>query len=108
MIDKLYSSDKLKELLKETVEIKKDSNIYKLVERSEFLSSRIISNISKLSLTHEIPYKDLEINILLDCARTISDTEKFFVMFQVCALTTVFYSLSVVGDNGFKVVLKEI
>ena len=39
MIDKLYSSDKLKELLKETVEIKKDSNIYKLVERSEFLST---------------------------------------------------------------------
>ena len=35
-------------------------------------------------------------------------------MLQVCALTTVFYSLeipyliSVVGDNGFKVVLKEL
>ena len=113
-LDKLNSSDKLKELLKETVEIKKDSNIYKLLESSEFLSSRIISNISKLSLTNEIPYKDLEINILLDCARTITDNEKFFVMFQVCALTTVFYSLeipyliSVVGDNGFKVVLKEL
>ena len=58
--------------------------------------------------------KNLEVNILLDCARTIGDTEKFFVMLQVCALATVFYSLevpyliSVVGDSGFKVVLKEL
>ncbi len=40
--------------------------------------------------------------------------EKFFVMLQLCALTTVLYSLeipyliSVVGDSGFKVVLKEL
>jgi len=113
-LDKLFSSDELKQLLKEKVKIKNDSNIYKLLESSEFLSSRIFSNISKLNLTEEIPYKNLEINILLDCARTISKTEKFFVMFQVCALTTVFYSLeipyliSVVGDNDFKVVLKEL
>jgi hypothetical protein len=31
--------DKLKELLKEKVEIKNDSNIYKLLESSEFLYS---------------------------------------------------------------------
>ena len=49
----------------------------------------------------------------MDCARTIGDTEKFYVMLQVCALTTAFnsieipYLLSVVGDSGFKVVLKE-
>ena len=36
-LDKLYSSYKLKEI----VEIKKDSNIYKLLESSEFLSNRI-------------------------------------------------------------------
>ena len=114
-LDKLFNSDKLKEILKEEkVEIKNDSNIYKILESSEFLSSRIFSNISKLNLTEEIPYKNLEVNILLDCARTISDTEKFFVILQVCALTTVFYSLeipyliSVVGDSSFKVVLKEL
>ena len=67
-----------------------------------------------LNLVQEIPFKNLEVNILLDCARTIGDTEKFFVMLQVCALTTVLYSLeipyliSVVGDSGFKVVLKEL
>ncbi len=44
-LDKLFSSDKLKELLKEVVEIKHDSNIYKILEISVFLSSRILSNI---------------------------------------------------------------
>ena len=113
-LDKLYHSDKLKELLKETMEIKDDSNINKLLESSEFLSSRIFSYISKLNLVQEIPFKNLEVNILLDCARTIGDTEKFYVILQVCALTTVLYSLeipyliSVVGDSGFKVVLKEL
>ena len=62
----------------------------------------------------EIPFKNLEINILLDCSRAIEDNEKFYVMLQVCALVTVFYALevpyliSVIGDNGFKVVLKDI
>ena len=56
----------------------------------------------------------LEVYILLDCARTISSTDKFFTMFQVCALTTALYNLeipyllSVVGDSGYKVVLKEL
>ena len=114
IIERKGKLDKLKELLKEKVEIKNDSNIYKLLESSEFLSSRIFSNISKLNLAEEIPYKKLEVNILLDCARTISDNEKFFVMLQVYALTTVFYSLeipyliSIVGENDFNVVLKEL
>ena len=113
-LDKLFYSDKLKELLKESIEIKNDSTIYKLNESSEFLFSWIYSQISKLNLTQEIPFKNLEINILIDCARTISDTEKFFVMLQVCAFASVFYSLevpyliSLVGDSGFKVVLKEL
>ena len=113
-LDKLFYSDKLKELLKESIEIKNDSTIYKLNESSEFLFSRIYSQISKLNLTQEIPYKNLEVNILIDCSRTISDTEKFFVMLQVCAFASVFYSLEVpylialVGDSGFKVVLKEL
>ena len=113
-LDKLYTSEQLKQLLKQTIEIKEDANINKLLESSEFLSSRIFSHLSQLNLKEEIPFKNLEVNILLDCARTIGDTEKFYVMLQVCALTTVFYSLeipyliSVVGDSGFKVVLKEL
>ena len=85
----------------------------KLIESSECLSKGIFYEISKLNLEHEIPLKNIEINILLDCSGTITDVEKYFVMIQICALTRVFQSLeipyliSVVGDSGFKVVLKE-
>ena len=50
---KLYYSDKLKELLKETIELKEDSNIHKILEGSEFLSSRLFYHISKLNLDLE-------------------------------------------------------
>ena len=101
-------------LLKEKIELKEDSNISKLLECSEFLSNRIFYHISKMNLIQEIPYKNLEVNILLDCARSISYYEKLYVILQICALSTVFYSLeipyliSIVGDSGFKIVLKEL
>ena len=113
-LDKLFYSDKLKEFLKESIKINENSNINKLLESSEFLSNKMFLSVSQLNLTYEIPYKKLEVNILLDCARTIGDEEKFYVMLQVCALTTVLYSLeipyliSVVGDSGFKAVIKEL
>ncbi len=112
-LDKLFTED-LKEYLNKSVKISENSPINKLIESCEFLSNRLFTSISQINLKEEIPFKNLEINILLDCARTIGDTEKFFVMLQVCALTTVFHSLevpyliSVVGDSGFKVVLKEL
>ena len=113
-LDRLFYSDKLKEFLKESIKIEENANINKLLESSQFLSNIIFAAISDTNITEEIPYKNLEVNILLDCARTIGDMEKFFVMLQLCALTTVLYSLeipyliSVVGDSGFKVVLKEL
>ena len=100
--------------LDEKIEIPRDSPIYNLVDNSNYLANRIFSVISKGNLKNEIPFKDLEVYILLDCARTISSTDKFFTMFQVCALTTALYNLeipyllSVVGDSGYKVVLKEL
>lgn len=66
-LDKLYKSDKLSELLKQTIKIPENSSINKLLKNNEFLSSRIFSSISKLNLDHEIPFKNLEVNILLDC-----------------------------------------
>ena len=111
---KLYNSDKLKELLKRTIIIQEESPINKLLECSKFLSCKIFSEVSQLNLLQEIPFKNLEINILLDCSRTIEDNEKFYVILQVCALTTVFHALevpyliSVIGENGFKVVLKDL
>ena len=109
----VYNSDKLKELLKEII-IKDNSPINKLIENSQFLAARILVEISKLNLKHEIKYKNLEVNILIDCARTITDSEKYFFMFQVCALATAFHSIkipyliSLIGDSGFKVVLKNL
>ena len=69
--------------------------INKLIENSEFLSSIIFSAISELNLKEEILFKNIEINILLDYARTIGNTEKFYVMLQVLALTIVFHALDV-------------
>jgi len=94
--------------------IKDNSPINKLIENSQILAERIFIEVAKLNLKYEIPYKNLEANILIDCARTISNNEKYFVMFQVCALATVFHSLeipyliSLIGDSGFKVVLKNL
>jgi len=112
-LDTVNNSDKLKELLKQKV-IKDNSPINKLIENSQILAERIFIEVAKLNLKYEIPYKNLEANILIDCARTISNNEKYFVMFQVCALATVFHSLeipyliSLIGDSGFKVVLKNL
>ena len=111
---KLFNSDKLKELLKQKIKISENSPINKLLESSEYLSKAIFSIISGLNIEHEIPFRNLEVNILLDCSGAIPDTEKYFVMLQVCAITTVFQSLeipyliAVVGDNNFKVVLKDL
>lgn len=86
----------------------------KLLEGSEYLSNEIIFRITQENLKNEIPFKNLEVNILLDYARTISEIENAHVMIQVCSLATAFYSLeipyliSVVGDSGFKVALKKL
>jgi hypothetical protein len=108
-----YHSNELEEKLKIKEVEEKNLNIMKLLEDSEYLSYEIIYRISQQNLKNEFPFKKLEVNILLDCARTISETEKAHVMLQVCALATAFYSLeipyliSLVGDSGFKVVLKQ-
>ena len=66
-----------------------------------------------MNLDNECPFKDLEINILIDCARTINDNDKFFTMIEICGLTTAFnyleipYLISVIGDSGFKIILKD-
>ncbi len=57
----------------------------KLVGYSEYLSN----------MKNEVPFKNLEVNILLDCERTISDTEKAHFMFQVSPLLNAFYSLKI-------------
>ncbi len=65
-----------------------------------------------MNLDNECP--DLEVNILIDCARTISDNDKYFTMIEICGLTTAFYYLeipyliSVIGDSEYKIILKNL
>ena len=111
---KRYNTSKLEEILQKNEKEEKNSNIMKLVEDSKYLSNEIIYKITEGNLKNKIPFKNLEVNILLDCSRTISSIEKAHVMYQVCAMANAFYSLeipyliSVVGDSGFKVVLKKL
>ena len=62
----------------------------------------------------EINFKKLEINILFDCARLISDENKYFNLLIICGLCNfcyslgIPYSLSLIGDSDFKIRLKEI
>ena len=113
-LNKMNNSKELEEKLKINEVEEKNSNIMKLLEGSEYLSNEIIYRISQENLKNEIPFKNLEVNILIDCARTISEIEKAHIILQVCSLATAFYSLeipyliSVVGDSGFKVALKKL
>ena len=91
---KRYDNKELEEKLNKKEKEEKNSIIMKLLEDSEYLSNEIIYKISEENFVEadsskgaakiEIPFKNLEANIILDCARTISDTEKAHVMYQVC------------------------
>ena len=63
-LDKLFTED-LKEYLNKSVKISENSPINKLIESCEFLSNRLFTSISQINLKEEIPFKNLEINILL-------------------------------------------
>ena len=64
-----------KEELLKSFPLEKEQNypIHQILEDSSFLTSLIISNVSLNNLTNEIPFRDIEANILFDCTRTISD-----------------------------------
>ena len=69
--------------------------------------------MSLLNLTNEIPFRDIEANILLDCTRTISDENKLFMMLITCGLTSALNSLEIpycvglIGDSSFKIIIKS-
>ena len=66
--------------LYEKIDLSDNAPIKRILKTSEYLSNLIISQVSIMNLDNECPFKDLEINILIDCARTISDNDKFFTM----------------------------
>ena len=110
----LYTSDRLEILLKQKIEIPENSAINKILEISKQFSEALFFGISKENMEYDISFKNLEINILLDCSWSISDNEKYFFIIQISALAMVFESLEIpylialVGDSRFKVVFKEL
>ena len=101
-------------MLKQKIEIPENSAINKILEISKQFSEALFFGISKENMEYDISFKNLEINILLDCSWSISDNEKYFFIIQISALAMVFESLEIpylialVGDSGFKVVFKEL
>ena len=91
--------------------------IKKLLENSQFLTSKIYSTVAKINndeIKTEILFKKLEVNILLDVAKTINDENRCFNMLMICGLTTALnfikipYTLSLIGDSNFRVRIKNI
>ena len=70
----LFDTNKEKHVLKKSLHIPEQSPINRLLKSSEFLSNKLFTFISKTILQEEIPFTNLEVNILLDCFRTISHT----------------------------------
>ena len=70
----LFYTNKVKDVLKQSLHIPEQLTINRLLKSSEFLSNKLFTFLSKTILQEEIPLKNLEVNILLDCFRTISDT----------------------------------
>ena len=91
--------------------------IENLIEDSKFLSSLIYYYVARNNSEDkkmEIPFKKLEANIIIDTSRTINDKNKYFNMLMICGLSSALYymgipySLSLMGDSGFKIRIKEI
>ena len=64
-----------------------------------------------MNLDNECPFKDLEVNILKDCARTISDNDNFYNNWNMwinksILLFRISYLIFVISDSGYKVILK--
>ena len=92
-------------------------SITSLIENSSFLSSKIISTVSKINIEneqYEIKFNKIEANIIIDLARTISYQNRFFNMLMICGLTyalnclNIPYSLNIIGDSDMKVRIKNI
>jgi hypothetical protein len=116
-----YPDDKNKEDLEilKDLEVEKDENlpIKELLIKSRPFSSKIYKRVSELNYEktkEEIHFKNLEVHILVDVARTISKENRYFNMLLICGLASALnylrikYSLSLIGDSNFKIRIKEV
>ena len=104
-----------KELLNNKINLK-HLPVIDLLEDSRFITSRIITSISQYNVDQEnfeINFSNLEIHILFDCTRLISNENKYFNLLLICGLANccyslgISYSLSLIGDSDFQIRIKS-
>ena len=106
-----------KELLNNKINLDEHLPIIDLLEESRFITSRLITSISQYNVdqeNYEINFNNLEIHILFDCTRLISNENKYFNLLLICGLVNcchslgISYSLSLIGDSDFQIRIKSI
>ena len=91
-----------------------ENNLDNISQCSLPISESIITEISKKNLKDYIPFKMLEVNLLIDCSRYISNEGKYFNVIITCGIARALnalkikYSIGLVADYQFKIELKTI
>ena len=92
----------------------KENELFNIISISTPISAAIINEISKKNLKEYIPFKELEVNLLIDCSRYISKEGKYFNVILVFGIAMALnalkikYSIGLVADYEFKIELKTI
>ena len=104
--------------ISENLFIKNNYNNHDVFEKIKNISypiaARIITEVSKKNLKEYIPFKNLEVNILIDCSRYIPNESKYFNIILLCSITIALnalkikYNIGLVSDFHFKIELKKI
>ena len=90
------------------------NNLEKVIKISLPISTSIITEISKKNLKDYIPFKELEVNLLVDCSRYISNEGKYFNAILATGIAMALnalkirYSIGLMADYQFKIELKTI
>ena len=98
--------------------LSKNHNNYDFLEEilniSEVISSKIIIEASQRIISKNIPFENIEVNLIIDCSRYLSDETKYFNMIILCGIAVALnclkikYSLGLMGDGDFKIEIKKI
>ena len=90
------------------------NNLQTLIDESCPLAILLYSSVSDKLKENNIPLNKIEVNILVDCARIISNDIKYYNMLIVCGLSVALhtleipFSLSLIGDKDFKIMIKKV
>ena len=88
--------------------------VSQIIEDSKFIAAKIYSIAQIVNLNQEIPFKNTEVNILIDVSRTIGDNDKLFNMLLLCGISLGFnslkipYAITLIGDGEFNIIIKQV